>query len=309
MPSWFTRTRKWAIGAILLLLLGSYTYPLLGSLGYRNLAAHTLSVALTTDRPSLLAQAEAYAQQAVTYNPRVAGPLAYRLGIGYQQMGLAEEAIVHYQQALQSNTLAPSVLGDLLFRLAVYLNEKDELVAATQTFGQLLELDASELPVQTVAYANVYMAILLQKQDGDLLRQREYLDKALANWLDAFTMDHYLGLITKMRERGGEVYLQQALEMATIATRRQGRNTWTALSRCSVHLDRQEFDDAASWCERARDLDRKNHHAHVWLGIAYEHLSRWDEALAEFEMAASLTSDNSWYLTLIEEARRKLTEE
>lgn len=278
-------------------------------MGYRNLAAHTLSVALTTDRPALLAQAEAYAQQAVTYNPRLAGRLAYRMGIGYQQMGLAEEAIANYQAALQTNSLPPSVLGDLLFRLAVYLRERDNGVVAAQYLRQLLEIDAGELPVQTVAHANVYAAILLQQQGGDLLLERAYLDQALANWVDAFTMDHYLGLIVQMRQHGGEEYLQQALEMAMIATQRQGSNTWTALARCNVHLDRQEFDEAVSWCQRARDLDPKNHHAHGWLGIAYEHQSRWEEALAAYELAASLTTDNSWYLTLIQEVRRKLAEE
>lgn len=281
----------------------------LASMGYHNLALLALSAAVVNQEPQPLAVAEQYAAQAVAYNGRATGELAYRLGIAKQQLGLEAEALVDYQRALQTQKLPTSVTADLLLRLGKAQLASDNVAAATASFEQLLAMDVNQLPFETVAYANVYMGELIIQQSGDLFLARAYLERAVALLVDARTMGRYLALISQMRKHGGQEYLDVALEMATFAVKKQATSTWTVLSLCNVHLDRQENAEAITWCQRARDLDPKNHHAYVWLGIGYRRLAMWQEALDAFEKAASLTSDNGWYLSLAAQVRAELAEQ
>ena len=169
-------------------------------------------------------------------------------------------------------------------------------------------MGTDQLPAQTIAYANLYLGTILGSQKGDFDLERGYLERALDLYEDDRTMDRYLSLIGRMREYGGEAYLDEALEMAVNATTKQPSNTWTALSRCNVHFARQEFAEATLWCQRACELDQANPHAHVMLGRVFARQELWQEALVEYEMASSLNHENSWYRTLAAEARGKVSQ-
>lgn len=295
----------WLFTVAIVLLLISFNVSRIAAWVYRNLAVQSLSTALVTNQPRVLLSAEAYAKEAARYNGHSLGMLAYRLGIAKQQLGLPDEAFVHFQEALQADKLPESVRADLLLRSGLYYMNKGMVEEAIGHFRRLLELEITEIPAETAAHANVYLGRLLGQQSGDPLLERVYLERAVGLVLDPLTMDSYLALITQLRERGGEEYLQQALEMAIYATERQPSSPWTALARCTVYLSRGELADATSWCRRARDLAPNNHHTRVWLGLTYARQELWEEALVEYEIAASLTSDNSWYLSLAAEARAK----
>jgi tetratricopeptide (TPR) repeat protein len=309
LPSWLGSKTRWFIGAAILLLVVGFNLPLVVSRGYQNLAFHSLTLALTMEQPQLLPQAEGFARQAAEYDPQLAGAFLYHLGLVKQQLGLPDDAYVDFQAALQKNNLPNSIEADLLLRVGLYQMQVGEDAQAEESFQRLLELGTEHLPAQTLAYANVYLAAILRQREGDLLLERPYLESALNFVVDATTMDHYLSLIARLREAGGEVNLRQALEMAVIATSKQPTNTWAALARCNVHLDLQEVAEAITWCQRATALDSNNHRAHVWLGIAYAGQELWEEALAEYELAATLTTENEWYLTLAAEARSKVAQE
>jgi tetratricopeptide (TPR) repeat protein len=50
----------------------------------------------------------------------------------------------------------------------------------------------------------------------------------------------------------------------------------------------RRYEEAAAQCRRALELDPSYVVAHLWLGLAYEQLATFDQAVAEFEEAARI---------------------
>jgi tetratricopeptide (TPR) repeat protein len=306
MPPWLTQKGAVAFGAIGMFLLTAISLPLLMTMGYQKLADDSARIAVSTKQPEYLAQAAQYAQQAIAYNHQITGLMNYRLGIAYQELQLLDDAHDYYQLALQAGNLRNRLMADLLLRIASYYAEIGKHSEAIEYIQRVLEINPDRLPAEVTAQANFQMAMSLWQPEQDLLPVRDYLEKSLLLKYDPKTLDRYLKLIGTVRDQGGEDNLQQAMEMAIFATEVQPGSTWTALLRCSVHLARRELETATEWCLRSRDLAPGNYHSYVWLGLVYQKRELWEEALVNFEKAASLTTDNSWTLSLADRARKKL---
>jgi Flp pilus assembly protein TadD len=52
----------------------------------------------------------------------------------------------------------------------------------------------------------------------------------------------------------------------------------------------RRYEEAVAQCRRALELEPSYLVAHLWLGLAYEELARFDQAVGEFEEAARITS-------------------
>ena len=293
-----------AVGAIAVLVWLSLNLALIRGGVQRNLAMHALSIGVTSRQQTSIFQAEDYAQEAVRARGAMAGELAFRIGIAYEQLGMRDEANAQYEKAIHAGGNPPSMLGDLLFRVGVYSMNAGDTETAADYFQQLLAIDSDAVPIQTMAYANVYLGDILGAQTGDLTLERQYLEAAIDLLVDGLTMTRYRALATAMSKQ--DEYIDQSLEMAIIATEREPTNTWTTLTRCGVHLVRRELEEATIWCQRSAKADPKNPHAHAWLGIAYFRQGLWEEALAEYEIAATLDSNNDWYRQLIRNAQDEI---
>ena len=243
--------------------------------------------------------------QALRLNPQRAGFLVYRRGLVYDQLGDAAAAVQDFVAALASPQLPVQLRGDVLLRLALYYNGKDNSQAIAR-LQELVTLPPEEVAAETLAHGLTLLGEMLYAETGDLDLYQENVQRAVAHLVDGLTLDRFLNVVYLRLALGDDASLAAAVRLAGQATQLQSSNPWPALARCRANLAVSELAEAARWCERALALDPKNHAAAFWLGIIYARQERWEEAVAQFELAVRLQPDLPAYRTQLEQARQQL---
>lgn len=203
-------------------------------------------------------------------------------GLAAQQQGLLQDAAAYYEKALNLDDERPDICNDL----GIVYEQLGNPYQARNYYLKALGLDKKYLPV----YLNL---AYFYKRQGDMAKSIEYFEKriALGRPDDPWT-----------REAVAELHLLSEASPETKAWLQKYESN--VLSR-EVKVAGKKLDDAQ---ERKYLADHAKAEKYVAQGQVYEKEEMYEEALAQYDMALSITPNDSRILEFRQLALLKMKE-
>ena len=213
-------------------------------------------------------------QKALQINPDYA-KAHNNLGIALLQKGSVEEAITHYQKALQIN---PDY-AEACYNLGNALLQKGSVDEAITCYQKALQIN----PDYAKAYSNLGNALL---QKGRVDEVIVYYQKALQIEPGSAETHNNLGnaLLQKGRVDEAITHYQKALQITPDYTEAHN-NLGNAL------LQKGRVDEAITHYQKALQITPDYAEAHNNLGSALRQKGRVDEAITHYQMALQIKPD------------------
>ncbi len=239
-----------------------------------NLVAHTdLGFALL--QQGRVDDAVFHFQQALQIRPGYADSW-FNLGNALLQQGRVDDAMVHFQQALQ---IRPGY-ADAHFNLGVALVRKGNVDEAIAQFQQAVEIEPDD--------AEARLAL------GNALLQQGRVDEAMvyfrtARQIEPDDAEAHLALGNALLQQGrvddAMVHFQQALQI-------EPKNAEAQCDLGAALFRKGNIDDAIAHFQKALEIKPGFTEAHINLGSALVKKGKVDEAITHFQKALEIEPDN-----------------
>lgn len=199
-----------------------------------------------------------------------------------------EKGIEHFNQAIQRDrdyALAYSGLADCYSMLGRFgtIRPGEIMPQASAAAATALRLDDS------LAESHCSMGLLTHIYDWNWTKAEFHYNRAIELNASFATAHHWYAVFLAERGRG-----QEGLSEISRAQRLDPVSLIIGADKGMIHYLAREYHLAIEQCRSTLEMDPNYFRARMWLGCAYEQLGMHEQAIAEYQSAASL--DESPYV-------------